>query len=164
MKLYLKQKVFSWRDRFFVKDEDGYDRYSVQGEILSLGKRLRIYDSDGTEVAFIRQKVMSWLPRFFVEINGQVVCTIVKELTFFRQSYRVEGLPWHLTGDFWAHEYSLDENGREIMRLSKKWFSWGDSYELDITDSQNELMCLCIALAVDCALAAQNAAVAAAGS
>jgi uncharacterized protein YxjI len=160
MKLYMKQKVFSWRDRFFIKDESGDDRYYVQGEILSLGKKLRVFDSGGTEVAFIRQKVMSLLPRFFVEMNGRVVCTMVKELTFFRQSYRVEGLPWHLTGDFWAHEYSLTENGREIMRLSKKWFTWGDSYELYITDNQNELMCLCISLAVDCALALQNTAAA----
>jgi uncharacterized protein YxjI len=160
MKLYLKQKIFSWRDRFFVKDESGNDRYSVQGEILSFGKRLRVYDESGAEVAFIRQKVMSWLPRFFVEMNGRVVCTIVMELTFFRQSYRVEGLAWHLAGDFWAHEYSLTENGREIMRLSKKWFTWGDSYELNITDNQNELMCLCIALAVDCALTLQNTAAA----
>ena len=160
MKLYMKQKVFSWRDRFFVKDENGSDRYSAQGEILSLGKRLHVYDSGGAEVAFIRQKVMSWLPRFFVEMDGGVVCTIVKEFTFFRQSYRVEGLPWHLAGDFWAHEYSLTENGREIMRLSKNWFTWGDSYEMNINDSQNELMCLCIALAVDCALAMQNTAAA----
>ena len=57
MKLYLKQKVFSWRDRFFVKDENG-----------------------------------------------------------------------------------------------------GDSYELDIADPRNELLCLCVALAVDCALAMQDAA------
>ena len=46
------------------------------------------------------------------------------------------------------------------MRLSKKWFSWGDSYELDIADQRNELLCLCVALAVDCALAMQNAAAA----
>jgi uncharacterized protein YxjI len=50
MKLYLKQRVFAWRDRFFVKDESGNDRYSVQGENLSLGKRLRIYNTGGTEV------------------------------------------------------------------------------------------------------------------
>ncbi|MCL1820688.1 MAG: LURP-one-related family protein [Oscillospiraceae bacterium] len=163
MKLYVKQKVFSWRDRFFVKDENGSDRYAVEGEILSLGKKLHVYDMNGTEVAFIRQKVMSWLPRFFVEVNGRVVCTIVKELTLFKQRYRLEGLPWHLDGDFWAHEYSLVENNRQIMRLSKKWFSWGDSYELDIADPQNELMCLCVALAVDCALAIQNAAAASGG-
>ena len=46
------------------------------------------------------------------------------------------------------------------LYLKQKVFSWGDSYELNITDNQNELMCLCVALAVDCALAAQNAAAA----
>jgi uncharacterized protein YxjI len=152
----MKQKVFSWRDRFFVKDESGNDRYSVEGEILSLGKRLHIYDANGNKVAFIRQKVMSWLPRYFVEINGQEVCAVVKEFTLFRQSYRIEGTSWHLAGDFFAHEYALTEAGRQIMRLSKKWFTWGDSYELDVADPKNELLCLCVALAVDCALAAQN--------
>jgi uncharacterized protein YxjI len=158
MKLYLKQKVFSWRDRFYVKDENGKDRFAVEGEIFTWGKKLHVYNESGTEVAFIRQKVWSWLPRYFVEIGGRVACEIVKEITFFKQRYRLEGLPWRLEGDFWAHEYSLNSNGgRQIMRLSKKWFSWGDSYELDIVNPQDELLCLCVALAVDCALASQHA-------
>ena len=156
MRLYMKQKVFSWGDRFFVYDENGYERYSVEGEVFSWGKKLHVYDINGMEAAFIRQKVLSWMPRFFVEIGDRVVCEIVKEFTFFRQSYHIEGLPWHMDGDFWAHEYSLDSNGRQIMRLSKKWFTFGDSYELDIANPQDELLCLCIALAVDCALAIQE--------
>jgi len=44
------------------------------------------------------------------------------------------------------------------LYLKQKVFTWGDSYELNITDDQNELMCLCIALAVDCALASQSTA------
>lgn len=156
MKLYLKQKVFTWRDRFYVKDENGNDRYAVEGEIFSWGKKLHIYDVNGNEAAFIRQKVLAFLPRFFVEIGGQIACEVVKEFTFFRQSYRLEGLSWHLDGDIWAHEYSLTDSGRQIMRLTKKWFTWGDSYELDITDPRDELLCLCVALAVDCAIAVQN--------
>jgi uncharacterized protein YxjI len=153
----MRQKVFSWRDRFAIADENGNPRYAAQGEILSLGKRLRVYDGRGAEAAFIRQKVLSWLPRYFVEIGGQTVCVIVKELSFFRPKYRIEGLPWRLEGNFWAHDYWMsDTAGQTVMRLSKKWFSWGDSYELDISEPQHELMCLCIALAVDCALAVQK--------
>ena len=152
----MKQKVFSWRDRFLIKDEAGNDRYTAQGEILSMGKKLRVYHAGGMEAAFIKQKVFSFLPRFLVEFNGHVVCEIVKEFTLFKQSYRLHGPPWHLSGDFWAHEYILMENSQLIMQLSKKWFTWGDSYELDIPHPQNELICLCIALAVDCALALQD--------
>ncbi|MCL2643494.1 MAG: LURP-one-related family protein [Candidatus Bathyarchaeota archaeon] len=156
MKLYLKQKVFSWRDRFSVKDEQGNDRYFVEGEILSWCKKLHVYDMNGREVAFIREKVLSWLPRYFVEIEGQVVCEIVKELTFFKQKYRIEGIQWRLDGDVWAHEYCLYDNRRQVMQLSKKWFTWGDSYELNISQLQDELLCLCVALAVDCAIAKQS--------
>lgn len=35
MKLYIKQKVFSWGDKFTVKDVNGEDRYFVEGEIFS---------------------------------------------------------------------------------------------------------------------------------
>jgi len=162
MILYLKQQVFSWRDRFYVKDEAGIDCYYVEGEIFSWGKKLHIYDISGREVAFIRQKVMSWLPKYFVEIQGRVVCEIVKEFTFFKPSYRLDGTPaspWaalRVDGDFWAHEYSLYDGQRQIMHLSKKWFTWGDSYELDIAQVQDELLCLCVALAVDCALEQQS--------
>lgn len=42
------------------------------------------------------------------------------------------------------------------MRLTKAWFIWGDSYELEIFNPENELLCLCVALAVDCAMAQDN--------
>ena len=30
---YIRQKVFSWRDKFSVKDENGEDVFHVEGEI-----------------------------------------------------------------------------------------------------------------------------------
>lgn len=152
MKLYIKQKVFSWSSRFLVKDINGNDRYTVQGEIFSWGKKLHVYDVNGLEVAFIRQKLFTWMPRYYVEINGSVVCEIVKEFTFFRHRYRLDGLSWNIDGDMWAHEYSMIDGYNVIMRLSKKWFTWGDSYELDIQHPQHELLCLCVALAIGCAM------------
>lgn len=36
MKLYIKQKVFSWGDKFTVIDAFGYDKYIVEGEVSYL--------------------------------------------------------------------------------------------------------------------------------
>ena len=44
MKLYIKQKVFSWGDKFTVKDEAGRDRYYVEGEIFTFGRKLHVYE------------------------------------------------------------------------------------------------------------------------
>ena len=38
MKLYIREKVFSWGDKFTVKDQYGNDKYIVQGEVFSFGK------------------------------------------------------------------------------------------------------------------------------
>lgn len=153
MKLYMKQKVFSWVDKFHIADENGDTRYYAEGELLSWGKKLHIYDQTGQEVSFIRQKLMSWLPRYFVEMNESVVATIVKDFSFFRPSYHVEGLPWQMKGDFWEHNYVMYDERNEIMRIRKAWFTWGDSYEIEILDPRNEVLCLSVALAVDCAVA-----------
>lgn len=37
--------------------------------------------------------------------------------------------------------------------ISKAWFTWGDSYEPEIFDPYNEILCLSVALAIDCAVA-----------
>ena len=152
MRLYMKQKVWSFTDKFTIKDQEERDRWFVQGEVFSLGKRLHILDANGMERALLRQKIWSFMPRFFIEIDGAEAGQVVKDFTFFKPHYHVEGMPWELEGDFWAHDYRLMENGSPVMHMSKQWFTWGDSYLLDIEDHVDELSCLCVALAVDCAI------------
>ena len=50
MKLYIKQKLWSWKDKFTVKDEYGEDRYTVEGEFFSLGRKLHVCDMAGREL------------------------------------------------------------------------------------------------------------------
>ena len=119
MKLYIKQKVFSWVDRFTVFDETGADKYHVEGEFFSWGKKLYVTDLTGHETAFIQQKVFSMMPRFFVYIDGVERAEIVKRLTFFYEKYEIEGLDWTIEGDFWAHEYRITQNGREVVSISR---------------------------------------------
>ncbi len=160
MKLYIKQRVFSWKDRFKVFDAQGNERYNVEGELISFGKKLHIYDIRGNEVAFIAQKVFSFLPKYFVYIGGSQVAEIVKQFTFFRQKYTIEGLGWEIDGDFFAHNYCINKNGRRIVTINKQWMTWGDSYELDIENESDEIVALAVVLAIDCVLASQAAAAA----
>lgn len=160
MKLFIKQKVFSWRDRFAVKDEAGRDRWFAQGEIFTLGRKLHVYDAYNTEVAYIRQKVLSFLPRYFIEIGGMAY-EFVREFTLLRPKYTIRNLDWTVDGNFLAHDYAVT-NGRgdTVMRISKAWLSWGDFYELDIASERDELLCLCVVLAMDCINADAEAAAA----
>ena len=64
MNLYMKQRVFSWNDRFTIYDANGQDRFYVEGELLSWGKKLHLYDLLGNERIFISQKVLTFLPNY----------------------------------------------------------------------------------------------------
>ena len=156
MKLYMKQKVFSWADTFTVKDQMGEDKYFIKGEAFSWGKKLHVYDRSGREVAFVRQKLWTFMPRYMVSVNGTDVAEIVKEFTFLRPKYSILGPGWEVDGSFWEHDYEVTENGRPIVSIRKEWMTWGDTYELDIADTGNEVMALAVVLAIDCVLDAQQ--------
>lgn len=148
MKIYIKQKVFSFLDSFTVKNEQNEDIYKVGGR-FALGKQLDIFDSNGQSVAFIRQRLMNFLPRFDVSIGGDYICSVQREFTFFNQSYRIEGLDWHLDGDIFAHHYQMVSKNGTVMQMRRAIISWGDSYELDIPNEADVLLCLAVAIAVD---------------
>ena len=160
MKLYIKQKVFSWGDKFTVKDEAGRDRYYVEGEIFTWGKKLHVYDMMGREVAYIKQEIWSFLPRYHVYCDGEQVAEIRKEFTLFFPKYSIDGLGWEINGSFMAHDYEITKNGHPIVSISKEWMSWGDSYELNIINPQDEIVALAVVLTIDCVLDAQSSAAA----
>ena len=154
MKLYIKEKVFTWGDQFTVKDERGNDKYVVEGEVFSWGKKLHVYDMTGREVAAIRQEVWSFLPRYYVFCGDRQVAEIKKEFTFFFPKYRTDGLGWEIDGSFMAHEYEITQSGRTIVSIRKEWMTWGDSYELNITNPSDEIVALAVVLTIDCVMEA----------
>lgn len=158
MKLYIKQKVFSWADKFTVKDESGQDKYYVKGEAFSFGKKLHIMNTHEEQVAFIEQKVLSFLPKYLVYVNENQVAEIVKEFSFLRPKYSIKGLGWEINGDFLSHNYEIICGGMSIVSIKKEWMTWGDSYELDIADPKDEMIALSVVLAIDCVMAANAAA------
>ena len=127
MKLYIKEKVFSWSDTFYVKDAYGEDKYTVEGEFFSLGKKLHVYDRHGAEVARVK-----------------------REFSFLRPRYTIENLGWDVEGSFWEHDYQITKQSRPIVTITKEWMTWGDSYELDIENPADEIVALAVVLTIDC--------------
>ena len=156
MKLYIKEKVFSWGDKFHVRDEAGRDRYLVQGEVFSWGKKLHVYDMTGSEVAFIKQEVWSWMPRYHVFCGDREVAEIRREFSFFVPRYSIQGLGWEINGHFMAHDYEITRGGVPIVTIRKEWMTWGDSYELDIADPRDEIVALAVLMTIDCVMEAAS--------
>ena len=151
MKLMIKQRVFSWGDKYDIYDEMGIAKYFVKGDVFSLGHQLHVFDSSGNEIGQIHQKLFRFMPTFEIVINGNVCGRIHKKFTFFSEDYDVDYNGWYVEGDFLGWEYSVYECGRPIVRISKELFTWGDTYVIDIDNTDDEIMGLMLVIAIDAA-------------
>ena len=47
MKFYIKQKVFTLKDKFDITDEHQNLKYQVKGKFMSISNRLELLDTSG---------------------------------------------------------------------------------------------------------------------
>lgn len=151
MRLLIKQRVFSWGEKFDIYDEQGNPKYFVKSEIFSFGHQLHVYDKFDNEIGGVHQQLFTFLPKFDIVVNGQMCGTIVKQFTFFKQEYDVDFNGWHVDGDFLDWNYDVYSGGRPIIHINKEWLAWGDTYTIDIENPADELMGLMLVIAIDAA-------------
>jgi uncharacterized protein YxjI len=93
-------------------------------------------------------------------INGREVLTIKREFTFFKARYTIEGAGVEVLGNWWDMDFQILQNGKIIGKVSKEWFTWGDSYKVQIIDEQMETLIIAIVVAIDCVKSEEVAATA----
>ena len=153
MRYVLKQKFWSWGDDFSIKNAAGEDVFFVDGKAFSWGDKLSFQDMNRNELAFIRQKLLSWGPTYEIEVHGRLVAVVKKKLfTFLRCKFTVD-VPGpddlEAQGDFLDHEYMFERQGRSVASVSKRWFSWTDTYGVDIADGEDDVLILTSAVVID---------------
>lgn len=159
---FIKQKVFSLNSKFTVKDENENDVYYVEGSFLKVPKTFSIMNAERNEVALITKKIFSFLPKFTISVNGQEVLTIRKEFSFFKARYTIDATGIEVHGNWWDMDFDVLEHGEVAGKVSKEWFTWGDSYKVQIIDEEMETIIIALVIAIDCVKADQTAAASAA--
>ncbi len=155
MRYVMKQKLFSLGADFRIKDEHGNDVFLVDGKVFSLGDQLSFRDLAGNELAFIKQKLLSWGPTYEIHRAGRLAAVVTKHLfTLFRARFTID-VPGpddpEAGGDFLSHEYTFTRNGRVIAAVSKKWFSWTDTYGVDVVAGEDDVLLLAATVVIDMA-------------
>ena len=153
MRYVLKQKLLSWGDDFVIKDESGRDVYFVDGKAFSIGDQLSFQDMEGHELAFIKQKLLSWGKTYEIVRCGQVAAVLNKALFApFHHRFTVD-VPGpddlEAEGSFTDHEYTFRRGERTVATVSKKWFSWTDTYGVEVAEGEDPVLILASAVVVD---------------
>jgi len=153
MRYLMRQRILSWGDDFTIRNADGKDVFFVDGKVFSFGSKLSFQDTSGNELLHIRQKLLSLAPQYEIERGGETIAVVKKQLfTFLSARFSVD-VPGpddlEARGDFLDHEYVFERSGREVARVSKRWFSIADTYGIDIDPDQDDALILACAVVID---------------
>lgn len=155
MRYVMKQKLFSFGDDFTIRDEDGRDVFFVDGKVFVIGQQLAFQDMQKRELAYIRKKLLSWGPTYEIYRSGELAAVVKKKLfTLFRCAFTVDVPgPDDLVaeGSFTEHEYSFARAGRTVATVSKRWFSWTDTYGVEIGGGEDDVLLLASTVVIDMA-------------
>lgn len=153
MRFILRQKVFSLNSRFAIKDEEERDAYYVEGEFFTIGNKLSFQDTSGRELLYIKQKVFSLITTYEIYKNNQVYATVQKEpFTLFRPRFNIEladGSAINVQGNFIEHEYEFAMGSAKVASVSKQFFSWTDTYGIDVAPEVEHELILACAVVID---------------
>jgi uncharacterized protein YxjI len=149
----MREKLASIGDDFWIENGAGQRVFKVDGRALRIRETFKIKDMQGNEVAEIQEKLVAIRDTMDIARGGQTIATVKKALvTPLRGRFSVNvagGDDMDVQGNLLAHEYKIEQGGREIAEVSKKWFRLRDSYGVEIQPGQDDALILAITVVVD---------------
>jgi uncharacterized protein YxjI len=107
----------------------------------------------GKELAFIRQKLLSWGPTYEILRDGQVAAVVKKEFFTFLHCRFMIDVPGpddlEAEGNLSDMEYTFTRGGGTVAEVSKRWFTFTDTYGVDIADDEDPVLILASTVVID---------------
>ena len=149
----MRQKLISLGEDFTIEDAAGNPAYEVDGKVLTLRETFELKDLQGNVVATIRGKLLSIRSKMEIYRNDDKAATITKALFApLREKFTVDladGGEIEVKGSILDHEYTLRRDDAVIGQVSKRWFTFTDTYGIDVAEGEDDALVLSIAVALD---------------
>ena len=134
-----------------IYDENEEEVYMVKATDW-WGRKFIFFNIDDVELFQFNRKPWSWKPTFEVFHDDQLIATITRPHTFFKKQLQIETSltePFIAEGNVWGNEYKFIRDEEEIGAVSKKLWSWKDTYGVVINEGENDELLLTLVIIFD---------------
>jgi uncharacterized protein YxjI len=150
----IRQNLISIGDDFWIENGEGKRVFKVDGKILRIRKTLVFEDLNGKPLCTIKERLLTIRDTMTITgPEGETLAVIKKALLTplrDRWSVNVKGGPdLDVQGNILDHEYSIKQGWNKVAEISKRWFSFTDTYGVEIDAGQNDILILAVAIAID---------------
>jgi uncharacterized protein YxjI len=124
-------KALRVRDTLLFKTLGGQERYKLQEKMVRIRDTMTLYAADGSTAATIKKALITPLrDRYSIDRPGQ------PEL--------------ETQGNLLHHEYTIEQGGRPVATISKRWFRIRDTYGVEVAPGTiDPLLAVAMTVAID---------------
>ncbi len=150
----LRQKMLSIGDDYWIEDDSGQRVFRVDGKALRLRHTLELEDTAGRILLRIQTRVMHIRDTMEIEgPDGRRRAVVHKALISpFRERWKVDvedGPDLEVQGNIVDHEYAIEDDGRKVAEVSKKWFRVRDTYGVEVDPDRDVPLLLAVTVAIE---------------
>lgn len=151
MLLYIKQKIFSFNDKYDVYNPNLEPVYHVESEFLTLLSKIHLYDLYGNELFYIKKNFTFLFAQYDIYSKNKLCATVNQKFSLFSNKLSVSSDygEIEIQGDIFGMDFNIICNGILLGSIRKKWLSIGDSYELEIVNENDAGFFTALAIAID---------------
>ncbi|MCA2979125.1 MAG: LURP-one-related family protein [Myxococcaceae bacterium] len=147
MRSLAKQRLFCLGDDFVIKDDQGAERFSVDGKAFTLLREKPAFlDAQKREVALIREKLVALTPSYEIVRDGKVAAVVKKDFINVSRLGFTDDVPGpddlEASGSLLEHEYTFRRGGRVVAEVSRRWFSYTDTSGVDVAQGEEDVRML----------------------
>ena len=146
MDLLIKKAKITVLDKYEVTDNKGNVLFNVKGELISIGKRLRVDDASGRELASVYKKKIAVRDKYVISMKAGDgdVCRI--DTMRKVPEYRAKELGWTLKGDFGRKDLKITEGLHTVAHIKPKALSFGETLKMDVRNEAEALPAVALLL------------------
>lgn len=144
MKLFLKRDTSDMSSRFVVLDEYGKQKFIVTGKNSTSKQKLTVFNNESVKMADITY--YDFVVKYFSvkcckHLYALVPC-LEKEFVFI-----IYGSTLRFIGNIPSGRFSLIDVDKSVVMMQKKcWGKYGNGFELEIFDDEQEIFSLSVAI------------------
>jgi uncharacterized protein YxjI len=150
----MRQRVISIGDDYVIENDRGERVFKVDGKALRVRKTLLFEDMQGRELCKIQERMLRVKDSMEIEDPGGRRIAMVKKamITPLRERWVVQvddGPDLHVQGNIVDHEYTIERDGDKVAEVSKRWFRVRDTYGVEVTPGENDILILATTGVID---------------
>lgn len=158
MRYYMRQNLFSLKDKYKIYNEDERITYTIDANWQILNFRCNILDENNEICAKVSKEMISVLPKYQIYTDTDVIANVSMRLSFFKKNFDISSKFGNISmeGDFFSFNFKVLKNGKLVATVDKQFIKMTDCYVINVLDNIQPEFIIALAVIVDNALHNDN--------